>query len=124
MVNARPTLIGLAICLSTFCGATSAVSAQQPSASASRAPSAKSDHALLHGNELAAANCTACHGADGNSTDPQFPNIAGQDASYIRQQLHAFKSGARKSDIMSNPASSLTNAQIRQLARHFSKQPV
>jgi cytochrome c553 len=124
MVSFRLTLIGLGICLATFCAAASVASAQQPSTARSPAPSAKSDPTPLHGRDLAQANCAVCHGADGNSSDPQYPKIAGQKAYYIRRQLRAFRSGARKSDVMSGPASSLTENQIRELAEYFSDQPV
>ena len=78
----------------------------------------------VHGKKLAETYCASCHGVDGNSADPQFPKIAGQNPDYIRLQLHAFKNGARASPIMSAPASALTNEQIAELARYFSDQPV
>ena len=39
--------------------------------------------------------CAACHGADGNSTIPAWPKIAGQHEDYLYQQLLDFKSGKR-----------------------------
>jgi cytochrome c553 len=60
----------------------------------------------LHGQQLAEANCASCHGVDGNSTDLQFPKLAGQKAYYIRSQLHAFKSGGAK--VRDNGAGSLS----------------
>lgn len=124
MVYARLTLIGVGVCLWALCGAASTASAQQSSTPGSPEPTAKSDQTSLHGRELVEANCATCHGTDGNGTDPRYPKIAGQKAYYIRQQLRAFRSGARKSDIMSVPASSLTDAQIRELAQYFSGQAV
>ena len=41
-----------------------------------------------------AAVCTACHGVNGNSSNPEWPNLAGQNAAYMREQLAMFK--ARK----------------------------
>ena len=76
----------------------------------------------LHGPALANAYCAGCHGADGNSTNPQYPKLAGQKEFYLRAELRAFKSGARKSDLMSGPASMLTDAQIVELARFYSRQ--
>lgn len=76
----------------------------------------------LHGTKLVAAYCAGCHGMDGNSADPQYAKIAGQKAFYLRAQLRAFKSGVRKSDIMSGPASAISDAQIVELARYFSQQ--
>jgi len=46
-------------------------------------------------NEIAKNQCAACHGPDGNSINPEWPNLAGQHPSYTAQQLQAFKSGDR-----------------------------
>lgn len=96
---------------------------------AQSAPSAQrsnpnADAPPLQGKTLAAARCSSCHGADGNSPDPQYPKIGGQNADYLRTQLRAFKSGARRSEIMSGQASAITDAQIAELARYFSDQSV
>jgi len=40
-----------------------------------------------------AITCTACHGPEGNSISPMWPNIAGQNAKYLVAQLKAFKEG-------------------------------
>ena len=39
------------------------------------------------------ATCAACHGADGNSTNPEWPKLAGQHESYLLKQLQNFKAG-------------------------------
>ena len=39
--------------------------------------------------------CAACHGADGNAADPQYPKLAGQHELYIARHLALFKSGGR-----------------------------
>jgi cytochrome c553 len=89
------------------------------------APLAKPSEQALHGRKLVEAYCAVCHGVDGNTTsDPLYPKLAGQKAYYLRQQMRAFKNGARKSDLMAGPASSITDAQIRELARYFSRQRV
>jgi cytochrome c553 len=82
------------------------------------------DERLRNGRKLAETECAACHGIDGNSTDPQYPKLAGQNPYYIHLQLRAFKSGARKSDVMSGIASNLTENQIVELASYFSSQHV
>ena len=41
--------------------------------------------------------CSACHGADGNSSNGEYPSLAGQVPGYIAQQLLNFKSGIRGS---------------------------
>jgi cytochrome c553 len=72
--------------------------------------------------EAKATACIACHGADGNSSNPQWPTLAGQHAQYIVKQLQAFKSGARKDPLMSPMAMGLSDADIQDLAAHFSSQ--
>lgn len=42
-----------------------------------------------------AALCAACHGADGNSTVPNWPKIAGQHPAYLLRQFNLIQSGAR-----------------------------
>jgi cytochrome c553 len=85
---------------------------------------AAADDAPLHGKKLAVTYCAACHGEDGNSTDPQFPKIAGQKDFYLREQLRAFKRGTRKSEIMSGALSAISDSQIGELADYFSRQAV
>jgi len=40
--------------------------------------------------------CAACHGPAGHGIPGQFPRLAGQHQEYLRTQLMAFRSGARK----------------------------
>ncbi|HET7921930.1 MAG TPA: c-type cytochrome [Gammaproteobacteria bacterium] len=71
-----------------------------------------------------AATCAACHGADGNSASGQFPKLAGQNASYIVQELERFKSGARKNAIMSGMAAPLSAQDMQDVAAWFASQTV
>lgn len=41
------------------------------------------------------ATCTACHGLNGNSANPEWPSIAGQNAAYSREQIAAIRAGKR-----------------------------
>lgn len=36
-------------------------------------------------------NCSGCHGVHGNAQSPEFPSLAGLDASYIEQRIAAFR---------------------------------
>jgi len=72
--------------------------------------------------EAASATCAACHGADGNSTIPTNPKLAGQYESYLVQALKSYRSGERQSAIMSGFASGLSDQQIADLAAYFSSQ--
>ena len=66
--------------------------------------------------------CVACHGVDGNSSNPQWPTLAGQHKQYLAKQLRAFKSGARKDPLMSPMAVSLSDDDIEDLAAYFTAQ--
>ncbi len=66
--------------------------------------------------------CMACHGPDGNSPNPIWPKLAGQHSSYIRKQLHDFKSGARKNDLMAPMVAPLNDQDVENLAAYFSSQ--
>lgn len=66
--------------------------------------------------------CAACHGADGNSSNPAFPSIAGQPAGYLAAQLEAYREGDRENAIMSPQAANLSDEQIRDIAAFFAAQ--
>ena len=67
--------------------------------------------------------CAACHGADGNSTAPDFPRLAGQHRDYLAKALRDYKSGQRKNTIMQGFASALTKDDIENLAAYYAAQP-
>ena len=66
-----------------------------------------------------AAACAACHGPLGQATMPDAPNLAGQPAMYLAEQLKAYRSGARKHEVMSMMAKPLKDADIDDLAAWF-----
>jgi cytochrome c553 len=66
--------------------------------------------------------CAACHGADGNSTNPAMPSIAGQPAQAISTQLFQFREGNRKDPQMSPMAANLSNDDMNNLAVYFASQ--
>ena len=67
--------------------------------------------------------CTACHGAEGISVNPLWPNNAGQGAPYIVAQLQAFKSGQRQDPLMAPQAMLLSDEDMRDLAVYFESLP-
>jgi cytochrome c553 len=69
-----------------------------------------------------AAVCAACHGADGNSADPQYPRLAGQHERYIARQLALYKTGERMNPIMMGFAAPLSPQDMRDLGAHFASQ--
>lgn len=71
-----------------------------------------------------AVTCAACHGADGNSVNPEWPTIAGQHASYLVVQLEAYKNGQRQNALMTAMAMPLDDQDRADLAAYFSSQQV
>ena len=68
------------------------------------------------------AVCAACHGADGNSTNPIWPSLAGQHASYLYKQLMDFKEGRRVNASMTGMVAPLNDEDMRDLAAYFEAQ--
>lgn len=91
---------------------------------ASVVPAADADSKadLERGKQLATTVCGACHGADGRSTAPTNPNLAGQHADYIAAQLAAFKAGTRPSPIMQGMAAPLAPEDMRAVGAWYSSQ--
>lgn len=64
--------------------------------------------------------CFGCHGSEGNSTNPLYPNLAGQQTAYLINQLTAFRENKRANPIMSGMAKNLSDTDIEDLAAYFS----
>jgi len=67
--------------------------------------------------------CAACHGADGISQMELTPSLAGQPDEFVQWQLVYFRSGVRKSDVMSPIAEALSNQDIRNLGAYYASLP-
>jgi cytochrome c553 len=66
--------------------------------------------------------CAACHGQNGVSPSPEFPNLAGQYSDYLETALTHYKNGKRKNPIMQAQVANLTPKDIMDLAAYYSKQ--
>ena len=77
----------------------------------------------IEAGKTKAVTCSACHGANGNSMTPLWPNIAGQSAKYIAEQLQAFKSGLRQNALMSSQAMLLSDTDMADLAVYYESRP-
>lgn len=71
--------------------------------------------------------CAACHAADGNSTAPANPKIAGQFPEYLHKQLSDFKAqggkdAARKNPVMAGMVANLSEADMKGLAAYYAGQ--
>lgn len=69
-----------------------------------------------------AAVCGACHGPGGNSSNPEWPKLAGQHAAYTYHELVELKSGARKNPVMNAQAAPLSDQDMKDLAAYFAAQ--
>ena len=83
--------------------------------------------AIVHAQDVEAgrkkaAACAACHGADGNSTLPAYPILAGQTARYLYVELSDFKAGRRSDPQMSPMAAPLSREEMFDLAAYFAAQ--
>ena len=61
----------------------------------------------------------ACHGANGISQIPMYPNLAGQKEQYLAIQLKAFRAGERKNMVMAPMVAGLSDADIENLAAYY-----
>lgn len=66
--------------------------------------------------------CVACHGPQGNSTNPAHPQLAGQTARYLYLQLRDFKEGRRSDPAMSPMATPLSKEDMLDLSDYFAAQ--
>lgn len=76
----------------------------------------------VNAGETKATQCFGCHGQNGDSTNPMFPKLAGQQADYLSKQLKAFRDGSRKNGMMQGMAKNLSDTDIKNLASYFAQQ--
>ena len=68
------------------------------------------------------AICASCHGADGVSLNPLWPNLAGQKEQYLAKQIKAFRDGTRTDPMMAPMVASLSDDDIANLAAYYAAQ--
>ena len=85
-------------------------------------PAAAAD--LKRAEEIVMGKCFICHGAEGESSSPVFPRLAGQHAAYLARQLADYKSGRRKSSAMQPMVDDLTAADFAALGQFFETRAV
>ncbi len=74
---------------------------------------------VIAGKEKAVA-CAGCHGVNGISRNPMWPNLAGQKTGYLSLQMKNFRDGKRVNSIMNIISKSLTDEDIHNLAAYYS----
>lgn len=75
------------------------------------------------GKVLVAAECAGCHGMDGRGEKSGIPNLAAQPAEYLADALNAYRDGRRHHAALQDLASSLSDADIRNIAGYYASQP-
>jgi len=88
-----------------------------PAAAAEPAPAAKPD--VAKGEAISTNVCAACHAADGSRGSPANPILQGQHAEYLVKQLVEFKEGKRDNPVMKGMASTLSEADMRNVAAFY-----
>ncbi|MFT6985129.1 MAG: cytochrome c553 [Psychromonas sp.] len=76
----------------------------------------------INAGKAKSAVCSVCHGADGVSAIPIYPNLKGQKEAYLYGSLKAYKSGQRQggmSAIMKPQADLLSDADMANLAAYY-----
>ncbi len=72
--------------------------------------------------DLIDTRCSTCHGPTGQSSNAEFPKLAGQNADYLVRQMFNFKTRARQSNEMEKEMAELSGNDIEDLANYFSRQ--
>jgi cytochrome c553 len=101
------------ILAATFCGALAATSALPFAPGEQLVPNAEA-------GATKAAVCAACHGATGNSANPEWPSLAGLGGDYIAEQLKNFKEGKRNNPVMMPIVAPLNPQDMADLGAYFS----
>lgn len=73
--------------------------------------------------ERFAAQCAACHGANGRAADPLTPVLAGQPSLYAITQLFLFREGRRSNEAMTAVAKTLTDDDLRGFSEFIATLP-
>lgn len=84
---------------------------------------AKRDSVINAGRDRAVF-CSYCHGMDGNSEQPDYPHLAGQNPVYLLEQIEKFADGRRKKPVMNALASTFTSEEKMLLAVYYALSPL
>src|SRR2546423_13574929 len=115
--------MGLAAVAGTLlCSAPAPGAAQSAAPAAAPTPELPFAHGKVADGATKSAVCSACHGPNGNSVNPEWPRLAGQSAVYIAEQLRLFRSGLRVNPVMQPLATTLSDQDIDDLAVYYEAQ--
>lgn len=109
-------LIGVLISL---LGATPCYAAHNPANGAANGPANGFANDPAKDIKALTASCAACHGPQGLSNNPAWPNLAGQKRGYLAAQIKAFRDGRRINPLMNAVVRTLSDHQINRLAGFY-----
>jgi cytochrome c553/glyoxylase-like metal-dependent hydrolase (beta-lactamase superfamily II) len=66
-------------------------------------------------------NCSVCHGEYGESLNDEWPNLAGQKAEYLSNELKKYRKGIRANVLMSPVAKLLGDEEIELVSTYYSQ---
>jgi nitrite reductase (NO-forming)/hydroxylamine reductase len=78
----------------------------------------------IKAGEQRAAQCFGCHGSDGISLNPKYPNLGGQSAEYLTKQLNAFRSGERSDPFMTPMVSTMSDTDVENVSAFFASKGI
>ncbi len=112
------------VCVAPALGSAQAAAPAPAAAAATSSPTEAFPftHGKLADGATKSAVCSACHGPNGNSANPDWPRLAGQNAVYIGEQLRLFRSGARANPTMMPMATGLSDQDIADIAVYYEAQ--
>ena len=76
----------------------------------------------IEAGKAKSAMCASCHGSNGISMSPLWPNLAGQKEQYLIKQIKAFREGTRQDPMMAPMVAALSDADIENLAAYYAAQ--
>lgn len=106
-----------ALALAGAIGAAALAQTPPPTTAAAAAPSGNPDH----GRQIS-MTCAACHGPTGDTSNPAYPKLAGQDPAYLIAQMQAYRSGQRTSPVMTSLLTLLSDSDLADIAAWYASQ--
>ncbi len=69
-----------------------------------------------------AGSCDGCHGKNGSSGKPGVPSLSGLHAKYLVAATQAYRSGARKHEVMQKMVGRLSDTDVEKIALYYATQ--
>lgn len=70
--------------------------------------------------KVKSSGCKRCHGQNGISKNPKYPNLAGQKEEYLIKAMKAYKNGGRDDTTMRSIILGLSDSSIKDIAAYYS----